>query len=48
MIDHELAEQPVTIAERKRTSLIASFVSALQKDENMEMTKTEEEKKVNQ
>jgi hypothetical protein len=45
MIDHELAEQPVTIAERKRTSLIASFVSALQKDENMEMTKTEEEKK---
>jgi cytochrome P450 len=45
MIDHELAQNPETIAERKRTSLIASLVCALQKDEQMEMTKSEEEKK---
>jgi cytochrome P450 len=44
MIDHELAEYSETIAERKRTSLIASLVSALQKDEKTEMVKSEEEK----
>jgi hypothetical protein len=45
MVDHELTENPETIAERKRTSLIASFISALQKDEKLEMTKKEEDKK---
>ena len=45
MIDHELAKNSETIAERKRTSLIASLVSGLQRDEQMEMTKSEEEKK---
>jgi hypothetical protein len=32
-------------AERKRTSLISSLVSALQHDEKMEATKVEENKK---
>jgi hypothetical protein len=34
-------------AERKRTSLIASLVDSLQKDEKLEEQKPEEEKKVN-
>ncbi|CAF1501095.1 unnamed protein product [Adineta steineri] len=45
IIDHELIDCSETIAERKRTSLIASLVSALQNDEKTEMIKSEEEKK---
>ncbi|CAF0723310.1 unnamed protein product [Adineta steineri] len=45
IIDHELIDCSETIAERKRTSLIASLASALQDDEKTEMAKSEEEKK---
>jgi len=45
MIDQELAESMEIRAERKRTSLISSLVSALQHDEKMEVTKVEENKK---
>ncbi|CAF0737712.1 unnamed protein product [Adineta steineri] len=45
IIDHELIDCSETIAERKRTSLIASLTSALQDDEKTEMAKSEEEKK---
>ncbi|CAF0803367.1 unnamed protein product [Adineta steineri] len=45
IIDHELVDCSETISERKRTSLIASLVSALQNNEKTEMTKSEEEKK---
>ncbi|CAF0723292.1 unnamed protein product [Adineta steineri] len=45
IIDHELIDCSETVAERKRTSLIASLASALQDDEKTEMAKSEEEKK---
>ena len=45
MIEQELRETPETRAERKRTSLIASLVDSLQKDEKLEEKKPEEEKK---
>jgi len=44
-IDHELATSFELIEQRKRISLIASLVGALQKDEKSEATKSEEEKK---
>ena len=45
MIAQELRETPEARAERKRTSLIASLVDSLQKDEKLEEKKPEEEKK---
>ncbi|CAF4048623.1 unnamed protein product [Rotaria sordida] len=45
MIDQELAENPTTRAERKRTCLIASLVTSLQQDEMLEATKSEEDRK---
>ncbi|CAF3536902.1 unnamed protein product [Rotaria sp. Silwood1] len=45
MIDQELAENPTTRAERKRTCLIASLVTSLQQDEMFEATKSEEDRK---
>jgi hypothetical protein len=45
MIEQELAENPELIAQRKRTSLIASLVSSLQQNEKEEAKKSEEEKK---
>jgi cytochrome P450 len=45
IIEQELAENPELIAQRKRTSLIASLVSSLQHDEQAEAKKSEDEKK---
>lgn len=45
MIEHELNATPEMRAQRKRTSLIASLVTSLQEDENLEASKPEEEKK---
>jgi cytochrome P450 len=45
MIEQELRETSEARAERKRTSLIASLVDSLQKDEKLEEKKPEEEKK---
>jgi len=45
IIEQELAENPESIAQRQRTSLIASLVSSLQQDERAEAKKSEEEKK---
>lgn len=45
MIEQELTSDPQSIAQRKRTSLIASLVSSLQADEKLEETKSEEDKK---
>lgn len=45
MIEQELRETETTRAERKRKSLIASLVASLQKDERLEATKSEEEKR---
>ncbi|CAF4338802.1 unnamed protein product [Rotaria sp. Silwood2] len=45
IIEQELAETADIRVERKRTSLIASLVSSLQRDEKIEMTKSEEDKK---
>jgi hypothetical protein len=45
MIEQELRETLEMRAERKRTSLIASLVDSLQKDEKLEEQKSEEEKK---
>jgi cytochrome P450 len=45
MIEQELNATPEMRAERKRTSLIASLVTALQEDETLEASKPEEEKK---
>jgi hypothetical protein len=45
MIEQEQRKTPEEIAERKRTSLIASLVGALQQDEQAEATKSEQEKK---
>jgi cytochrome P450 len=45
MIEQELAESPESVAQRKRTCLIASLVASLQKVEQFEATQSEEEKK---
>ena len=45
MIEKELNEDPKLRLERKRTCLIASLVESLQKDENAEAMKPEEERK---
>ena len=45
MIEQELRQTPETRAQRKRTSLIASLVDSIQTDENLERTKSEENKK---
>ncbi|CAF0917554.1 unnamed protein product [Rotaria sordida] len=45
MIEQEQNETSDAIAERKRTSLIASLVTSLQPDEQIEANKSEEEKK---
>ncbi|CAF3760392.1 unnamed protein product [Rotaria sp. Silwood1] len=45
MVEQEMAESPDSIAQRKKTSLIASLVSALQTDEKAEAKKKEEDKK---
>jgi hypothetical protein len=45
IIDQELKETVAMRAERKRTSLIASLVSSLQQDENIEAKKREEDKR---
>lgn len=47
MIEQELTSDPQLIAQRKRTSLIASLVSSLQVDEKLEESKSEEDKKGN-
>jgi hypothetical protein len=45
IIEKELNESPESTAERKRTCLIASFVSSLQEDEKAEAMKNESDKK---
>jgi hypothetical protein len=45
MIQQELRETPQMRAERKKTSLIASLVDSLQRDENLEEKKSEENEK---
>lgn len=45
IIEHELAESPESIAQRKRQSLIASLVSSLQQDEQTKAKTREEDKK---
>lgn len=45
IIEQELTENPELIAQRKRTSLIASLVSSLQQNEEEEAKKSEDEKK---
>ncbi|CAF3701083.1 unnamed protein product [Rotaria sp. Silwood1] len=45
IIDQELKETVAMRAERKRTSLIASLISSLQQDENIEAKKREEDKR---
>lgn len=45
MIEQEQTMSPESIAQRKRTSLIASLVDSLQKNEKLEATKNEEDKK---
>jgi cytochrome P450 len=45
MIEQELANGQESIAQRKRTSLIASLVGSLQEDEKLEATKGDEDKK---
>jgi hypothetical protein len=45
MIEHELNATSDMREKRKRTSLIASLVTSLQEDENVEASKPEEEKK---
>ena len=47
MIEQEQSKTPEEIAERKRTSLIASLVASLQQDEEAEADKPEQEKKGN-
>ena len=44
IIEHEQATSLESIAQRKRTCLIASLVDSLQRNENLEATKSEEEK----
>ncbi|CAF1439415.1 unnamed protein product, partial [Adineta steineri] len=45
MIEQEQNESAESVDERKRTSLIASLVLSMQKDESVEATKSEEDKK---
>jgi cytochrome P450 len=45
MIEQELAQSAESITQRKRTCLIASLVASMQEDEQLEATKSEEEKK---
>ncbi len=45
MIEKEQRKTPEEIAERKRTSLIASLIDSLQQDEKAEAAKPEQEKK---
>ena len=45
MIEQELTNDQQSLAQRKRTSLIASLVSSLQADEKLEQMKSEEDKK---
>lgn len=45
MIKQELTNDQQSLAQRKRTSLIASLVSSLQADEKLEEMKSEEDKK---
>jgi len=45
MIEQEQSKTPEEIAERKRTSLIASLVTSIQQNEISEATKPEDEKK---
>jgi hypothetical protein len=45
MIDNEMAETQESIAQRKRTCLIASLVASLQENEEAEAKKSENEKK---
>jgi hypothetical protein len=45
IIEKELNVSPESTAERKRTCLIASFVSSLQEDEKAEAMKNESDKK---
>lgn len=44
MIEHELNATPDMRAERKRTCLIASLVTSLQEDEQLEASKSEKDK----
>ncbi|CAF5135100.1 unnamed protein product [Rotaria sp. Silwood1] len=45
MVEEKMSESPDSIAEHKKTSLIASLVSSLQTDEKAEAKKKEEDKK---
>lgn len=45
IVKQELSNESSLISERKKTCLIASLVAALQKDENVEAMKAEEDKK---
>ncbi|CAF4647709.1 unnamed protein product [Rotaria sp. Silwood1] len=45
MVEEKMSESPDSIAEQKKTSLIASLVSSLQTDEKAEAKKKEEDKK---
>lgn len=45
IIEQELEETPQARSERKKTSLIASLVASLQEDEQLEASKTDDEKK---
>jgi hypothetical protein len=45
MVEHELAESPELVAQRKRTCFIASLVASLKKDEKLEAMKSEDEKR---
>ena len=45
IIEEEQRKAPEEIAERKRTSLIASLVTSIQQDEKTEAVKPEQEKK---
>jgi len=45
IIEQEQKKSPEEIAEKKRTSLIASLIASLQQDEKAEASKSEQEKK---
>ncbi|CAF3665197.1 unnamed protein product [Rotaria sp. Silwood1] len=45
MVEEKMSESPDSIAEQKKTSLIASLLSSLQTDEKAEAKKKEEDKK---
>jgi hypothetical protein len=44
IIEHQLAQTPESIAQRKRSSFISALVSSLQQDEKSEAMKSEEDK----